>query len=52
MGGNDTLRSLELAAVDKKTDRPIEDIKILSTEVFVDPFPEAERLLKEARETV
>lgn len=51
VGGNDTLRSLELAAVDKKTDRPIEDIKILSTEVFVDPFPEAERLLKEARET-
>jgi len=50
VGGADTLRSLELAPTDKKTDRPIEDIKLLSTEVFVDPYPEAEKLLQKARE--
>ena len=52
VGGADTLRSLELAPTDKKTDRPIEDIKLLSTEVFVDPFPEAEKLLEKARDKV
>jgi len=49
VGGNDTLRELELHPTDKKTDRPIDDIKILSTEVFVDPYPDAEKALVEAR---
>ena len=52
VGGNDTLRELELHPTDKKTDRPIDDIKILSTEVFVDPYPDAEKALIEARKKV
>ena len=52
VGGNDTLRELELHPTDKKTDRPINDIKILSTEVFVDPYPDAEKALVEARKKV
>ena len=52
VGGNDTLRELELHPTDKKTDRPIDDIKILSTEVFVDPYPDAEKALVEARKKV
>jgi len=43
---------MELSKTDKKTDRPAEDIKILSTEVFEDPFPEAEKLLQAARDKV
>ena len=52
VGGNEVLRQLELAPTDKKTDRPIDEIKILSTEVFVDPYPEAEKALLAAREKV
>lgn len=49
VGGNDVLRELETSPTEKKSDRPIEDIKILSTEVFVDPYPDAEQALIEAR---
>ena len=49
MGGNDVLREMETSPTEKKSDRPIEDIKILSTEVFVDPYPDAEQALIEAR---
>ena len=41
-----------MAPTDKKTDRPIDEIKILSTEVFVDPYPDAEKALAAAREKV
>lgn len=40
VGGLDTLNELEKIEVDNK-DRPIEDIIILSTQVFVNPFQEA-----------
>jgi len=50
VGGGDALRTMELSKTDKKTDRPAEDIKILSTEVFEDPFPEAVKLLQAARD--
>ena len=52
VGGGDALRTMELSKTDKKTDRPAEDIKILSTEVFEDPFPEAVKLLQAARDKV
>lgn len=47
VGGLDTLNELERIEVDNK-DCPIEDIIILSTQVFVNPFQEAlEELEKE-----
>lgn len=50
VGGNDVLREMETSPTEKRSDRPITDIKVLSTEVFVDPYPEAEELLRKARE--
>ena len=40
---------METSPTEKKSDRPLEDIKILSTEVFVDPYPDAEQALVDAR---
>jgi len=50
VGGLDTLASMERIEVDNK-DKPIEDIIIQRTSVFVDPFTEAdEQLAKERSE--
>ena len=49
VGGNDVLREMETSPTEKRSDRPITDIKILGTEVFVDPYPEAEENLRKAR---
>uniref|UniRef100_A0A0A9X987 Peptidyl-prolyl cis-trans isomerase-like 2 n=1 Tax=Lygus hesperus TaxID=30085 RepID=A0A0A9X987_LYGHE len=49
VGGMDTLANIERIEVDNK-DRPIEDIVILSAQIYVDPFQEAdEKLLEERR---
>lgn len=48
VGGMDTLSKIEKIEVDNK-DRPIEDIIILSAQVFVDPFQEADDVLIEER---
>lgn len=50
VGGMDTLNELEKIEVDNK-DQPIEDIRIESAHIFVDPFQEAdEQLAKERAE--
>ncbi|BES87291.1 Rtf2 RING-finger [Nesidiocoris tenuis] len=49
VGGMDTLANIERIEVDNK-DRPISDIKIISTQIYVDPFQEVdEKLLEERR---
>lgn len=50
VGGLDTLNELEKIEVDNK-DCPIEDIVILSTQVFVNPFQEALEELEAERKT-
>lgn len=46
VGGKATLDRMEQIGVDKN-DRPVEDIKIISTVVFSDPLDEADNLLEE-----
>lgn len=41
VGGLDTLTTIERIEVDNR-DRPIEDVIIEATQVFVDPFQEAD----------
>lgn len=48
VGGLDTLSNFEKVEVDNK-DRPIEDITIQSTTVFVDPFTEIDEELASER---
>lgn len=48
VGGLDTLSEMEKIEVDNK-DRPIEDIIIEKTQVFVDPYQEADEQLAEER---
>lgn len=48
MGGLDTLSEMEKIEVDNK-DRPIEDIKVKSVHIFVDPFQEADEQLANDR---
>lgn len=48
MGGFETLIQMEKIEVDNK-DRPIEDIILQKTQVFVDPFQEAEEQLAKER---
>lgn len=49
VGGLETLAAIEKVETDNK-DRPIEDILILKTQVFVDPYQEADELLQKERE--
>jgi len=49
VGGLDTLSRMEAVEVDNKS-QPVEDIIILDTEVFVDPFEEADDKLAKDRE--
>lgn len=49
VGGFDTLNALEYVSVDDK-DKPTADIMIMDTQVFVDPFEEADEMLKKERE--
>ena len=49
VGGLDTLNAIEKIEVDNK-DRPIEDIVIQATQVFVDPYEEADEQLAKERE--
>lgn len=44
----DTLSEMEKIEVDNK-DRPIEDIVVLKTDIFVDPYQEADDALKQER---
>lgn len=44
-GGMDTLDRIEAVGNDKK-ERPLADITIIRTDVFVDPIPEAEAALR------
>ena len=48
VGGLDTLSEMEKIEVDNK-DRPIEDIVLLKTQAFVDPFLEADEQLAKER---
>ena len=48
VGGLDTLSALERVDTDNK-DRPIDDLIIERTSVFVDPFAEADEALAEER---
>ncbi|GAB1608219.1 RING-type E3 ubiquitin-protein ligase PPIL2-like [Argonauta hians] len=49
VGGLETLNKMEKIETDDK-DKPLEDIRIEDTVVFVDPFKEAEEQLKKERE--
>ncbi|EEB16795.1 conserved hypothetical protein [Pediculus humanus corporis] len=49
VGGLETLTIMENIETDNK-DRPIQDIIILKTQVFVDPYQEADDLLQKERE--
>uniref|UniRef100_A0A915KPW1 RING-type E3 ubiquitin-protein ligase PPIL2 n=1 Tax=Romanomermis culicivorax TaxID=13658 RepID=A0A915KPW1_ROMCU len=49
VGGFETLNSMERILTDDR-DKPIEDIEIVDTQVFVDPFEEAEEQLVQERE--
>ncbi|KAK4876281.1 hypothetical protein RN001_012703 [Aquatica leii] len=49
VGGMDTLTIMERIEVDN-LDKPIEDIVILKTQIFVDPYQEADEQLKNDRE--
>lgn len=50
VGGFETLTAMENVDADPKTDRPSEDIKILSVTVFVDPYEEADIQVAAERE--
>ena len=45
MGGLDTLSAMEKIEVDNK-DRPVEDITILRTEVFANPYTEVDEEIR------
>ncbi|XP_050305000.1 RING-type E3 ubiquitin-protein ligase PPIL2 [Anthonomus grandis grandis] len=49
VGGTDTLNDMERIEVDNK-DRPIYDIVILNTQVFTNPYDEADEILSKERE--
>lgn len=49
VGGLDVLSKIENVKTDDK-DKPIEDITIMKTIIFVDPFKEAEELIKSERD--
>lgn len=49
VGGMDVLTSIENVKTDEK-DRPLENIKILSTLIFVDPYQEADELIEKERQ--
>nr|XP_027204347.1 RING-type E3 ubiquitin-protein ligase PPIL2-like [Dermatophagoides pteronyssinus] len=49
VGGMDVLNKIESIKTDAKTDRPLEDIIILKTMIFVDPYKEAEELIENER---
>lgn len=49
VGGLDTLTKLESISTDDK-DRPVEEIKIIETTIFVDPYEEVDKQLEEERE--
>lgn len=49
VGGLETLDNMEAVETDSK-DRPIEDIRLMSTVIFVDPFEEVDEQLKAERE--
>lgn len=48
VGGLETLNEIEKIEVDNK-DRPIEDIVIINTQIFVDPYQEADEQLAAER---
>lgn len=48
VGGMDTLNEMEKIEVDNK-DQPIEDIRVESVHIFVDPFQEADEQLAKER---
>ncbi|KAL5964342.1 RING-type E3 ubiquitin-protein ligase PPIL2 [Taenia solium] len=51
VGGLDTLDKVELVETDKD-DRPLEEIKLLSTQVFVNPFKEVDEMLARERQAL
>nr|CUU00241.1 hypothetical transcript [Hymenolepis microstoma] len=51
VGGLDTLDKVELIETDKD-DRPLEEVKLLSTQVFVNPFKEVDEMLAKEREAL
>ncbi|KAH9285817.1 Peptidyl-prolyl cis-trans isomerase-like 2 [Echinococcus granulosus] len=51
VGGLDTLDKVELVETDKD-DRPLEEIKLLSTQVFVNPFKEVDEMLTRERQAL
>ncbi|XP_067119523.1 RING-type E3 ubiquitin-protein ligase PPIL2 [Centruroides vittatus] len=48
VGGLDTLTKLESISTDEK-DKPVEEIKIIRTTVFVDPYEEVDKQLEEEK---
>ncbi|VUZ48631.1 unnamed protein product [Hymenolepis diminuta] len=51
VGGLDTLDRVELIETDKD-DRPLEEVKLLSTHVFVNPFKEVDEMLTKERQAL
>ncbi|ERL84928.1 hypothetical protein D910_02351 [Dendroctonus ponderosae] len=49
VGGTETLNEMERIEVDNK-DRPIEDIVIINTQIFANPYDEADEILTKERE--
>ncbi|VDN51741.1 unnamed protein product [Dracunculus medinensis] len=50
VGGLDTLGSIERLETDAASDHPLMDVIFMAAEVFVDPFEEAEAVIKKERE--
>jgi len=48
VGGLPTLQKIEMTKTDGK-DKPLEPIEILDTQVFVDPYEEADKAIKDER---
>ncbi|KAM3177863.1 hypothetical protein ACTXT7_003700 [Hymenolepis weldensis] len=51
VGGLDTLDRVELIETDKD-DRPLEEVKLLSTHVFINPFKEVDEMLTKERKAL
>uniref|UniRef100_A0A914UY15 RING-type E3 ubiquitin-protein ligase PPIL2 n=2 Tax=Plectus sambesii TaxID=2011161 RepID=A0A914UY15_9BILA len=52
VGGMDVLTEIERVETDKKTDKPLKDVIFMASQVFVDPFEEAEASIKKEREAI
>lgn len=50
VGGHQTLNEIENVKVDTKTEKPLEDVFIISVEIYVDPFEQANQKIAKIKE--